>query len=225
MPGLDGTGISFEPFAQVLPPDIDVQIVRYPVDKFLTFDETVTRAEDQIRADDTTIIIAESFSGPVAVALVGSGRVRPAYLVLCATFARSPRPVLLKALLHLPLAALLALPFPRFLFARMVEGGQASAQVFFDLWARVKAIVPPQMLVHRLQLVSDADVRRWLPGLDIPCCYLQATGDRTVPAACLHDFRVVPNMTVKRIKGPHFILQAQPRACLAAIKEFLEHSL
>ncbi len=224
MPGLDGTGISFEPLARLLPADIDVQIVRYPADRFLTFDETVTCAEDQIHVDDSTIILAESFSGPVAVALVGSHRVRPACLVLCATFARSPRPVLLNALLHLPLAALLTLPFPRFLFSRIVEGGGASARVFFDLWSRMKMIVPPRMLVHRLKLIDALDVRPWLPGLTIPCCYLQATGDRTVPSSCLQDFMVVPHLTVKRIRGPHFILQAQPGASLAAIEEFLEQS-
>lgn len=225
MPGLDGTGISFEPLANVLPPDVNVQIVRYPTDRFLTFDETVTCAEDQVRIDDTTVIVAESFSGPVAVALVGSHRVRPGCLVLCATFARSPRPVLLKALLHLPLAALLALPFPRFLFSCIVEGGEASAIVFDHLWKKVKAAVPPELLVHRLKLIDALDVRPWLPGLTVPCCYLQATADRTVPSSCLQDFTVVPHLTVKRIRGPHFLLQAQPDACLAAIEEFLEHAV
>ncbi len=225
MPGLDGTGLSFEPLARLLPPGVDVQIVRYPADRFLTFDETLTCAEDQIRVDDTTIILAESFSGPAAAALIGSGRLQPGCLVLCATFARSPRPVLLKVLLRLPLAALLALPFPRFLFSLIVEGGDESARVLFDLWAKVKMIVPPRMLAHRLRLVNEVDVRLWLPGLSVPCCYIQATGDRTVPSSCLHDFMVVPRLTVKRIRGPHFILQAQPGACLSAIKEFLEHSM
>jgi pimeloyl-ACP methyl ester carboxylesterase len=225
MPGLDGTGISFEPLAPLLPSDVDVQIVRYPADRFLTFDETLACAEEQITVDGDTIILAESFSGPVAAALVGSGHLRPGCLILCATFARSPRPVLLKAILHLPLAGLLTLPLPRFLFSLMVEGGAASARVFLDLWTRVKMTVPPRMLVHRLRLVSEVDVRRRLPGLDMPCCYIQATHDRTVPSSCLQDFMVVPHLTVKKIRGPHFILQAQPGACLSAIEEFLEHAM
>jgi pimeloyl-ACP methyl ester carboxylesterase len=160
----------------------------------------------------------------IIVALTGSNRLRPGYLVLCATFARSPRPVLLKAFLRLPLGALLALPFPRLLFSLIVEGGEASSRVFFDLWARVRMMVPPQVLVHRLRIVNQTDVRPWLSGLDMPCCYIQATHDRTVPQSCLRDFMVVPHLTVKKIRGPHFILQAQPGACLSAIEEFLEHT-
>ncbi len=224
MPGLDGTGISFEPFGEVLPPGTDVQVVRYPADQLLTFNETVEYAADQMRVGRNTVLIAESFSGPVAVALVGSGRIRPRCLVLSATFARSPRPMLLKALLRLPLRSLLELPVPRYFFKYIVEGGKASARVFFDLWERVRTMVPSETIVQRLGVIDALDVRRWLPELKLPCCYLQATGDRTVPASCLEDFAtVVPDLTIKRIKGPHFILQAQPRACLAAIEEFLEH--
>ncbi len=121
LPGIDGTGISFEPLGQVLPKDADVKIIRYPPDELLDFEETVLYVKKQIQNyQDGFIVIAESFSGPV------------------------------------------------------------------------------------------------------PCLYIQATSDRSVPSSSLLDFiEAVPDLRVKRIKGPHFILQARPRESLSAIRNFV----
>jgi hypothetical protein len=51
---------------------------------------------------------------------------------------------------------------------------------------------------------------------------LQAENDRLVPSSCIDDLKkCAPLLEVKRIKAPHFILQAQPQACLDAIEEFI----
>jgi pimeloyl-ACP methyl ester carboxylesterase len=223
MPGMDGTGISFEPFGEILPQDVSVKIIRYPTDRLLNFEETVQYVKEQMNPDqENAIVLAESFSGPVAVALLGSGQIRAKCLILCATFARSPRPGLLKMIRHFSLELLLGLPFPRFLFKHVVEGGEESADLFISMWQRVRAVVPANVLIHRLKIIGELDVREWLPKLKIPCLYIQATSDRSVPGSCLSDFtRAVADMRVARIKGPHFILQTQPKACLDALLGFL----
>ena len=223
LPGIDGTGISFEPLGEVLPQDINVKVIRYPADKLLNFEETVQCAKDQIQSDQKdVIVIAESFSGPVAIALVGSGQLKAKCLILCSTFAKSPRPVLLKILSYLPLELLIRLPFPKFLLKHVVEGGKEATDLFLAMWQRVKDLVPAKTLVHRLKVISQVDVRGWLPKLTIPCCYIQATSDRAVPASSLFDFtETISDLRVKRIKGPHFILQAQPQASLTAIQNFV----
>ena len=223
MPGMDGTGLSFEPLGQVLPKDVHLKVIQYPMDKLLSFEETVQCAKDQIQSDqEDIIVIAESFSGPVAIALVGSGQLKAKCLILCSTFAKSPRPVLLKVLSYLPLALLVRLPFPRFMLKHVVEGGEEATDLFLAMWQRVKALVPAKTLVHRLKVISQVDVRGWLPKLTIPCCYIQATSDRAVPASALFDFtETISDLRVKRIKGPHFILQAQPHASLTAILDFV----
>jgi pimeloyl-[acyl-carrier protein] methyl ester esterase len=223
LPGIDGTGVSFGPLGEVLPPDVIAKIIRYPTDKLISFEETVQCARDQIQSDQKEVIVlAESFSGPVAVALVGSGQLKAKCLILCATFARSPRPALLKILNYLPLELLLKLPFPRFLLKQLVEGEKEATDVFLSMWARVKTMVPPKVLVHRLKVISQMDVRQWLPKLTIPCCYIQATCDRAVPSSSLFDFaEAIVDLRVRRIRGPHYILQAQPQACLSAIENFV----
>lgn len=221
LPGLDGTGISFEPFGAVLPDDVPVCVVRYPTDRLLSFEETVRCARDQIPRERDAVVLAESFSGPVALALAGSGLIRPGCMVLCSTFARSPRPRVLKALELLPLKRLLGLPVHRSLLRLVVAGGAESADLLLDLWRRVRTMVPPEVLVHRLEIINRVDVRDFLPGLSVPCLYLQAASDRTVPESALFDFmEAVPDLRVKRIPGPHFILQARPRESLDAIQHF-----
>lgn len=220
---MDGTGISFEPLKRILPHETRIEVVQYPKDRCLSFEETLQCARDQVKhLEEDAIVIAESFSGPVAVRLVGSGQLKAKCLVLCATFARSPRPHLWKAL-SCPLFAVLArLPFPAFLLKLMVEGGEETADLFLSMWRSVKAQVPARVLAHRLRILSGVDVRGWLPGIAVPCLYIQAVSDRSVPASALFDFmEQVHDLRVRRIKGPHFILQARPRECLEAIEDFL----
>lgn len=223
LPGMDGTGISFEPLGKVLPQDVNVKIIKYPLDRLLSFEETVQCAKNQIESNqEDVIVLAESFSGPVAIALVGSGQLKAKCLILCSTFAKSPRPVLLKVLSYLPLEVLIRLPFPRVVFKHVILGGEEATDLFLAMWQRVKALVPAKVLVHRLKVISQVDVRGWLPKLTIPCFYIQATSDRSVPASSLFDFiEAVSDLRVKRIWGPHFILQAQPQASLSAIENFV----
>jgi pimeloyl-ACP methyl ester carboxylesterase len=214
--------MSFEPLRSFLPPGLCVQVVTYPGHRKLSFAQTVQWAADQIRPGAPPIVLAESFSGPVAIALIGSGQLRARCLIFCATFARPPRPRLLALARLLPTAVLPRLPFPYFLFKHIVAGGPAAATLLADLWRQIRPIVSPKVLAHRLDLIRRIDVRPWLPHLTLPCLYLQATGDRTVPPQALHDFtQTLPHLQVARIPGPHFILQAQPQASLAAIANFV----
>lgn len=223
LPGIDGTGISFEPLGKGLPKDIPVTVIQYPADRFLDFEQTVQWVKPQVSSfQEDVVVIAESFSGPVAAALIGSGQIKSKCLILCATFARSPRPILLKLLYYLPLAYLMRMPFPKAVFKHVVQEGQAAADVFFDMWQEVNTRVPAAIIAHRLEIISRVDVRQWLPKIDIPCCYIQPTSDRTVPPSCLFDFiELIPDLRVKRVRGAHFILQAQPQACLEIIQRFV----
>jgi pimeloyl-[acyl-carrier protein] methyl ester esterase len=222
MPGLDGTGLSFEPLLPLLPADAKVTIVRYPKDLLLSFEETVEYAAAQIPAGVPPIIVAESFSGPIAIQMIGSGRIKAKALVLCATFAKSPRPIVWRITRFLRLPLLIRPDMPKRFF-KIVIGENKLIAKLLPLWKKVHADVPARVINHRLKIINQVDVTKWLKNLPVPCCYLQATNDRVVPSSCLTDFEnCIPNLVIKRIKAPHFILQAQPRACLEAIEEFVD---
>ena len=86
LPGLDGTGKLFEPFTAQTPSGSSCDVVNYPVDCELSYAEYSELITSDSIPDEPFVIVAESFSGPVAV-LVASAR--PSALVgvvLCNTF-------------------------------------------------------------------------------------------------------------------------------------------
>jgi pimeloyl-[acyl-carrier protein] methyl ester esterase len=221
MPGLDGTGLSAGPLMNLIPPQVTRTIVHYPTDKLLSFAETVECAAEQFPPGIAPVVIAESFSGPVAIQLIASGLVQAGCLILCATFARSPHPLLFKVLRGLGITSLIRPEMPKLFFNIFL--GREFAGSLAPLWRRAHADVPVGTLNHRLGIINRVDVTMWLNRLTIPCLYLQATADRIVPSSCFTVLaKHMADMEIRRIRGPHFILQAQPQACLAAIEEFVE---
>jgi pimeloyl-[acyl-carrier protein] methyl ester esterase len=222
MPGLDGTGLSFEPILPLLPADTKITVIHYPTNKLLSFEETAEFAAMQIPQNDPPVVIAESFSGPVAVRMIASGLVRARALVLCATFARSPHPVLWRIVRFLRLPLLIRPDMPECFFKFIIGDDQLIAGLR-PLWKKVHANVPARIMDHRLEIINNIDLTGELEKLTLPCLYLQATDDRLVPASCLKVFtNLIPHLQVVRIKAPHFILQAQPQECLHAIEEFIK---
>jgi pimeloyl-ACP methyl ester carboxylesterase len=219
MPGLDGTGISFEPLSKFLSKNITTTVVRYPTDRLLSFEETVAFAHDQIKGEQD-IVLAESFSGPVAVSLIASGRLKVKGLILCATFAKAPGQTVLKILRWLPLELGLKLPFQSLLLG-LVLGDRKVVDSLFPTWRRLKTAVPAKVLAHRIRLLSLIDVRHLLPELTLPCWYIQATEDRLLPSSVVDFVQGIPHLVVRKVTGPHFILQAEPEASAAIINEFI----
>ena len=222
MPGLDGTGKSFEPILPLIAEDARVTVIRYPANRVLSFDETVECAMSQIPENSLPVIIAESFSGPVAVRLGASGRGRIRALVMCATFVRAPRPLMWRIVRFLRLPLLIGPDMPRPFF-KFVMGDDSLIDALLPLWKKVHAGISPRVMEERLSVINRIDVTADLSRLSLPCLFLQATDDRVIPSSCLADMVCrMPHLVIEKIQAPHFILQARPHACLAAIEDFLK---
>lgn len=221
MPGLDGTGISFEPIAKLLPPTAAATVITYPnVEQ--SFEETVNSAAAQFPEDQDCLVIAESFSGPVAIELLASGRVKAKGLILVATFAHSPRKTLLPFLCSLPLNVFLGRPVPELCLSLLLGKGEFLRKLM-PMWKQIQAAVSPRVLAHRIGVVREVDVTTRLPNLPIPVCYIQALNDAIVPSTALSVFAAaLPELIVRKLEGPHLILQAQPAQAVAIIQEFNE---
>ena len=63
---MDGTGILFKAFVGLLPGGIDVRVVAYPEDEHLSYVELADRVRGGLPRGTPYVIIAESYSGPVA---------------------------------------------------------------------------------------------------------------------------------------------------------------
>ena len=75
-------------------------------------------------------------------------------------------------------------------------------------------------------MLNDIDVTADARTLNLPCCYIQGAQDKIVPARCVVSFKkYLPDLIVKRVDGPHGILQAKPEECAEIIMEFVKNLL
>ena len=219
LPGLDGTGLIFEPLLTHLPAEISAQVVRYPVDRIMSFQEHVNFARKQLPKKKPFVLLAESFSGPVGLQLLAEPPSNLIGVVFVATFAHHPSPFLLDAGRFLPQRLLLKL-FSTTLFSRFFCLGGASKDAV-NIFQEALESVKLKVLSQRLKILSELP-----PPPDTtfskPCLYLQASNDRLVPARAVTPLQKhLPQLYVEKIAGPHIILLAQPETGARLISDFI----
>jgi pimeloyl-[acyl-carrier protein] methyl ester esterase len=94
LPGMDGTGELFAPFLAAAKGDFKTVVVKYPTTKPLAYAELTSLVESQLPTGEPFVLLAESFSGPIAVSVARRKPNGLTGLVLCAAFVRNPRPSL-----------------------------------------------------------------------------------------------------------------------------------
>lgn len=222
LPGMDGTGELFAPLlapmAAALGPQSDVQVLRYPVDQAWGYAELEAWVLPRLPATPL-VLLGESFSGPIAIALAARGLTQLRGLVLCCTFVRNPRPALggLGRLVNvLPVTAA-----PPRVFDAMLLGRWSTADLRAAT-ARAMAQVSAQALRARLRAVVQVDVSAQLRATRVPVLDLRARHDRLVPPSAARQVRLLaPQAQTADFDAPHFLLQTQPDAAAAAIAGFM----
>jgi pimeloyl-ACP methyl ester carboxylesterase len=216
LPGMDGTGIMFEPFLEVLK-GFQARVVRYPA-ALTTYAECAAFARTQLPVDRPFLLLGESFSGPVAIALAAERPAGLLGLVLCSTFARNPRPNLAWAAPLLRLLPPMRLPLP--LLRRLLLGGRAP-EALTRLVTTMLPQVPSGTLKHRLLEVVAGDHTALLAQIQVPILALVATQDRLVSRAATDWIRTHRlQLDILTLNGPHWLLQTRPRPCLEGIQAF-----
>src|SRR5271155_2151701 len=86
LPGLDGTGLLFQPLVAALPAAIQPRIVRYPGHRHLTYHELLPLVMDALPQSGPFILLGESFGGPLATMVAAERPPGLVGLILCASF-------------------------------------------------------------------------------------------------------------------------------------------
>lgn len=221
LPGMDGTGMLFAPFVQALGDRMAVHIVRYPPGHPPGCAALADHALAALPPQGDVVVLGESFSGPVAIALADRLPQRVKALVLCGSFARNPRPGLawLRGLLGRVPSRGLPLPMPLLGRALMGRFGTAALR---EMLAEAMAQVGKPVLQSRLLAVMTADATPALRRLQMPVLVLQASEDRVVPAGAARQvLQACPHARLQILRGPHFLLQTQPALAAKAVCSFL----
>lgn len=215
MPGLDGTGKLFAPIIPYLQPHFDVTVVSYP--DLDSFDEYVDCVLNQLPEASGFSLVAESISGPVALAVMARrpGLIGPS--VLSATFARSPLAALMRMAKYVPEQIFSIGALSEFCLDVCAVDDEDHSQTQ-PLPLNVMEQIDGSLLNHRISVLSRIDVSALLPGIDVPILYLRAERDRIVSE---NDARMLqqhlPNITRTDIDAPHLVLQTQPQQCAQLI--------
>jgi pimeloyl-ACP methyl ester carboxylesterase len=218
LPGLDGTGELFTPLIGSLH-GFPTQVIDYPADRAMSYAEHVAHVRAKLPRDEDFVLLAESFSGPIGIAIGASAPPNLRGLVLCVTFASNPLPTFgpLRRLMDV----LPAVRFPPRLAAPWLYAGRATPELR-HMYTRAMARVAPAVLKARVAAILGVDHRELLRRIAVPILYLRATADRLVSvAACRAIQRLRPNMEILELDAPHFLLQTEPDRCAAAIIGFM----
>jgi pimeloyl-ACP methyl ester carboxylesterase len=214
---MDGTGIMFEPFLRALS-GFETRVVRYPV-ALMAYSDCVTFARTQLPVDRPFLLLGESFSGPIAIALAAERPASLAGLVLCGTFARNPRPGLAWAA-----SILRALPPMRLPLAiiRLLLLGRWSTEALLELVRSMRLNLPAATLKGRLLAVLAVDHTPLLARIQVPILALCASHDRLVPKEATAWLRAHwADLDIVTLQGPHWLLQTRPEACAQAVQAFV----
>lgn len=218
LPGMDGSGALFVDFIAALGDAVAPVVVSYPPDLPLDYAALAAFAERHL-PDRPFVLLGESFSGPVAIAIAAQRPPGLAGLVLCCTFARNPTPMFspFKRLLGaLPVSAALT-----GLVAPFLLGARSAPALRVALRAALADVGAPAMR-ERMRAVLEVDYSAQMRAIRVPVLYLQAAQDRVVLAgSARHLASLQPAMAVQRFQGPHLLLQTAPLETARAVIRFI----
>jgi hypothetical protein len=207
---MDGTGALFEPFIRLLPGDVDVRVARYPEDTYLTYEQLAERVATLIPVGSDYLIVAESYSGPVAALLAAHpvGNLRA--VVLVASFVSLPLGRVGKWIAMVVPTAVFRLRLPAWFLRWLLMDSPDMVSAVQSAIARVK----PAVLAQRFRDALAADYASVLATCAVRIVQLRPTADRLLGTRSHRGFGEVVSVT-----GPHLLLQCAPEASLAALRE------
>jgi len=217
LPGLDGLGLLLDHFTAALPATAHHEIIRYPPDVYLSYEELAGRIRDLLPRDGPYIILAESYSGPLALQFAARpvGDLRA--VVLVASFASYPWGRFGPWIARLRLAPVFRRRPPLWLLQWFLMDGLASR----DDLAKVRetiASVHPEVLASRLKEVLCIDRTALLRDARVRLVVLMAAADRLIGQRASRTFlQASPSPEVLTIQAPHLLLQCAPNEARDAL--------
>jgi pimeloyl-ACP methyl ester carboxylesterase len=220
LPGLDGTGKLFARFSAALPEVIEPVVVPLPSEREHGSEHLVSAIREKLPTGRPYALLAESFSGPVAIRLASERPTDLVALVLVATFHRAPVAAWLAALR--PFAGmLLTRPPPAWATRHLLAGDDAPAELVGAFREAIRETAPA-VLAARVRTALDADESRALAACRVPILYVGGACDRLlrpkIPAELRH---LQPAMELQTLDAPHLVLQRRPVESAGVISRFL----
>jgi pimeloyl-[acyl-carrier protein] methyl ester esterase len=215
LPGLDGTARLFDRLEECLGDRIPTRRLSYPADPAMGYAALADYVIANL-SDKPTILLGESFSGPIAIDVAGRRPQDIAGVVLSSTFVRSPWP---SAMLRLA-AKINAHNVPKILrrWAMMGQDANLGLQNEFDTVIRG---LHADLIAARLREVSRVDASAGIEQITVPILALHGRHDRLVSFRRLEVLlRGKVQAACVLLDGPHMLLQVNPEQSAREIEGF-----
>ena len=201
--------------------NFDTEVITYPPDRLRNYEE-LSAAVAHSLPESPFVIVAESFSGPVALMVAAREPPGLKAVILTASFVSNPRPWISVLFGTLTGSWLFAKPPPEWLIRLLAVGRSAQASLCHAVEMAISS-VEPDVLAFRLEEVLRVDATIALGECPAPIYYLRGAHDRIVGNSAVELIRRVrPDVSVFDIPGPHLLLQACPKECVAVIDEIVQ---
>jgi pimeloyl-ACP methyl ester carboxylesterase len=193
----------------------------YPAEVLVSYDKLL-RMEQSVAPEQPFLLVAESYSTPLAIRFAATRPEHLKGLVLCAGFASSPVRGWRRFVTRLLCPVLFHLPLTDRAIEMFLVGENAEPSLVAEVRTAISC-VKPAVLAARLVEILGCDVRSDVARIEVPILYLQAQGDRLVDPDCLNEIlQYAKNLVIERITGPHLLFQREPVRTAKAIEDFAQ---
>lgn len=175
-PGFDGSGRLFEPLLAQAGLPFEPHVAALPADLPRGYDDLVGWLEPRLPTEPFALL-AESFSGPLAIRLATRHPGRVTHLVLAATFLRAPLRPWLRPLSALVGPALFSRPPPS-IGIRMLLAGWDAPPGLLRAVRTAMAELPPEVAAARARAALGADEAATFARITAPTLWIGAGEDR-----------------------------------------------
>lgn len=220
LPGLDGTGLLFANLINQLEEDFEVTSISYPSKSQCSLDDLAEIVKNQMPDPRNSVLLAESFSGLVALTLLEKLPVSPKGIIFGMCFVEPPFQALLRVTSKFPITQIPWGCIPDAIYRRFCLGNLANKEQLENL-KNVLSQVDPAAIFQRLRLIETFRIPKNSKNLEIPCLYIQATKDRLITnKSSIWFSQNFENFFLIEIPGPHFLFQSHVEQCAKSILNF-----
>ena len=235
LPGLHGSDALFASFEEELQnvsdkSELEIQTLtlHYPTDDSQSYSSLLNWLSTEIDLikprKQKTVILAESFSTPLALMLADRYPSIIQAVIIVGGFCSSPivNNTAVAALSLIPLRPLFMLKPPKAAIKHYLTGNEVSPAFVKNVQDIIRK-APAKTISNRVRAILDLD-ESMCPNLpDTPILLLQAEDDGIIPWETQNALENhFPHADSHWIESPHFILQTHPKLAAQHILKFLE---
>jgi pimeloyl-ACP methyl ester carboxylesterase len=221
LPGLDGAPVLRQKAAEAIGKYAPTQIMNFPPDSKTTFDELTQHIEAQLPSGEKLLLIAESFSGPIALRIAIKYPERVSAIVLVATFAANPVRPWLKWLRFLVRPFLFRIRPPAILL-RIFIMGYTELNYLMPLFQQTALSIKPDIMAARLREAFTMDARKELLACRCPVLLVTGKHDRILGKSASNLIRKLrPDIPQHQIEAGHCVIECWPDKFAREIQDFV----